>query len=299
VVAEAFSRLCKTVQDDPARTGVRFWRDARLTLIGVEDDQANEVTKQVSQLAGMAANVHVVPFIDDPQDIAEIFLSRGINLGIVPSLRESFSLVALEFIGHGIPIILSERTGVYQWLYDLYAGEALGCISHFAPIGSPDPKIVNPKDVSTIFGLIEKAAIDLEHKIRNANLLRRRLSIHSWDETALQFGTVVDFQRRGVSEKVEQSVTQLAMLQAQFSSKISARISEARVKEILINLERYCSTGRYKSAESELEHLRQIGVRQCSTREIKLYEIQLETRLGDYVKALKSINEWSRLYKKT
>ena len=292
VVAEAFSRLCKTISD-PARSGMRFWRDARLTLVGVEDDHANDVTTYVSQQAGMAANVHVVPFVDDPEDITDIFLSRGINMGIVPSLRESFGLVALEFIGHGIPLILSERTGVFQWLYDLYAGEALGCLSHFAPVGSPDPNAPNPQDVAAIFGLIEKSAIDLEHKVRNASFLRRRLSVHSWEETALQFGTVVGLQRQRGSLEIEQGAMQLAMFQAQFTAKVSDRIAEARAKEIVAKLDKYISTGRYKSAEIELDQLKKLEMRNVSLREIKLYEIQLETRLGLYLKALKSIDEWS------
>lgn len=295
-VVDAFIRLIRAAREDPIRTSARFWRDARLTLIGVEDAQANTIKTHINNETGIAANVHAVPFIDDHGDIKDLFQSRGVNIGIVPSLRESFGLVALEFIGHGIPLILSERTGAYEWLHNVYAGEALGCIGHYAPLGSANPATANTTDVNALLGLVERACADLPLKLRNANLLRRRLAVHSWSETALQFGTVLGLDRADEqSQEVERGVTQLAMLQAQFNAKVSVGIAAARAKEIMANLDKFVSAGRYRSAEVELEYLKRIGSRTVTPRQIKQYEIQLETRLGSYLLAIKSINEWSRL----
>ena len=293
VVCDAFGRLIKTSRTNGWLNG-RFVRDARLILVGVETGIAEGIKKRISDLAGFATNVQTLQFIDDPDELLELFRTHGTNVGIVPSLRESFGLVALEFMGHGIPLILSDRTGAFRWLSESYGGEAVGCLTPVQIDGSPDPGRPHPDDVERLFNALNTVGVHIRDKVRDADSLRRRLVVHPWDDTALQFGKTIGLKDGLPSQEIKDQTVAIAMLQARFEAKVTTSIEIARRNEIVSRLDKFVSTGRYHSAQIALNELMR-GVKGSVTRDVKLYEIEMETRLGNYLKALRAIDETSRL----
>lgn len=126
LVAHSFTQLTQKNANSPRPN--RRWRDAALILIGTERSKTNDVQAAIREEAEFPINLQVYPYTDTPDEVEEIIKSTQANIGLVPSFYESYGLAASEFIGFGIPLILSDRTGIYDWLREAYGGSAIGCL---------------------------------------------------------------------------------------------------------------------------------------------------------------------------
>jgi hypothetical protein len=155
-----------------------------MTIFGVEDSRAirGDFEKLARDEAGRV--VTVIPSGFAPTDQIADQLRRS-NLVIMPSLHEGFGLIGWEAIGLGVPLILSEGTGLYSFIRETLGGAGEGCVHSVDFRGGGDPA-----DVEELAKAILDVAVDIPHARRDAQSLRRQLTTRwgcTWPNTAKQF----------------------------------------------------------------------------------------------------------------
>ena len=291
-----FARLLERVNKDKVLRKNSFWRDARLTLVGVPQEQSARIKAEVQAAVGAPVNLHTFDYVDSPVEAHQLLDSRNVNLGIFPSLRESFGLVAAEFMGLGIPIIISERTGVFRWLEETFGGEALGCITRFSGRGSIESGKPHPDDLDQMCDLMFEVGHNLDSKVRDASTLQKKVSPHDWRSTARQIVLDLGIREESKVEVVEQWTQQAAQLQMSFGSRVSKTIAEVRVKELVKEAESAISLARYRLAEEKLNSLRTAGVHFDSSKTLQCIQAEVFLRSGLYQQALAIVEKASGLY---
>lgn len=97
-----------------------FLKQTKITLFGAENDEESiKKMKEIKEDLDKETNIHFMDF-----EILKYELNRekyfqsikSKSLGLMLSLSEGFGLVGLEMISLGIPLIISENTGLYQFL---------------------------------------------------------------------------------------------------------------------------------------------------------------------------------------
>lgn len=293
LVAHSFTQLTQKNANSPRPN--RRWRDAALILIGTERSKTNDVQAAIREEAEFPINLQVYPYTDTPDEVEEIIKSTQANIGLVPSFYESYGLAASEFIGFGIPLILSDRTGIYDWLREAYGGSAIGCLHTLrttGPLASGEP---NRNDVATLVNAIEQVGDDLESRIKDATRLRALLKHHTWEQAAMQLGSAVGLARIPQSDRIELSANTLSVFLSEFSQKINARTQATRENELVDLLRAHLEKGRYQSARAAVDELRGLGSRLLEKKDVKCLLADLEVRSGYYIAAIQIISENSAL----
>ena len=180
-VAEAVKRA------QLARSG-RITEDTLIKFIGTDpnDPYAGRIKSAIEKRAGLPVAVSVLPFLS-ASDLGKHI--RGANLSLMLSWHEGFGLAAWESIGAGIPLILSQRSGVYLLLDDL-GGSARGCVKSIKVLGSSDPtEPFQQSDLEAAAAAVLDITRDIKGAIRDANSLRNRLLEvgYTWDAAARNF----------------------------------------------------------------------------------------------------------------
>lgn len=293
LVIDCFARIAQQNATQP-RTN-RRWRDASLILIGAEQSKTTEIQDAVREKANFPIALQLYPYTDTPEEIEDIVRTSQVNIGVVPSFYESYGLVASEFIGFGIPLILSDRTGIYDWLREAHGGSAIGCLHALrttGPLASGEP---NENDIHALVTAIEQVGDDLESRIKDAGRLRELLKPHTWEQAAMQLGSAVGLTRFTHSERIESSANTLSVFMSEFSHKINARAQATREDELIGLLRTHLIKGRYQSARAAVDELRGLGSRRLAEKHVKRLLADLETRTGNYSTAIQIISENSGL----
>lgn len=290
-----FARMMAKVYSDNNLRRNKFWRDARLTLVGVPNEQGIKRKSEIQALVGAAINVQTHDYVDSPIEALQLLDDRNVNIGVFPSLRESFGLVASEFIGLGIPTIISERTGIYRWLEETFGGEALGCITRFSGRGPIESGKPHEEDINQMSELLFEVSHNLQMKVRDAAALQKKVSPHDWRSTARQIALDLGLTEETTVEAVEQWSQQAAELQLSFGSRVSRTIAEVRIKELVREAESAVSLARYRLAESRLSDLRLVGVQIDGNKQLQRVQADIFLRSGHYQRAIAIVEKTSRL----
>jgi len=105
------------------------------------------------------------------------------------SWHEGFGLAAWESIGAGIPLILSQNSGVYELLND-HGGMARGCVKSIEVLGSSSgAEPFQECDLQAATTAVLDIARDIKAAIRDADNLRNFLKEvgYTWESAALKF----------------------------------------------------------------------------------------------------------------
>lgn len=289
LVIDCFAKIAQRNATEP-RTN-RRWRDASLILIGAEQSRIAELQTAIREKAAFPVSLQLYPYTDTPDEIEDIIRTLQANIGVVPSFYESYGLVASEFIGFGIPLILSDRTGIYDWLREAHGGPAIGCLHSLRTAGPLADGNPNQADIGTLMTAIEQVGDELESRIKDAGHLRALLKPHTWEQAAMQLGSAVGLTRFTHSERIESSANTLSVFMSEFSHKINARAQEKRENELVGLLQSHLIKGRYQSARTAVDELRGLGSRSLSDKLVKRLLADLETRTGNYSTAIQIISE--------
>jgi len=286
LVVDAYAQI----MSDATRRKARAWRDSRLVLIGAPKDELAEITSSIRSKIHAPANLQVYPFYDSPHDVEQVMKSCGINVGVVPSLYESFGLTAAEFIGANIPLILSNRTGIFDWLEGNYGGTAVGCLTQLQTDGTAPDGTAAPSDVANLAQALIHVGDTLDSRIKDASRLKRLLSLHTWEQIAMQVGAIVELGQAYIPETVDLSAMNLARFLSEFEGKVQEKIVTRREHELTRSLSESLDLGRYKSAREAQTRLLELRPKMAAAGEARRLFADLELRTGNYAEAIKYID---------
>ena len=96
--------------------------DCRLVFVGAADGEQQEVAKRLLDCGILRRQLTVRTFYESRLELADLFLQA--DLAIMPSRTEGFGLGALEALSAGLPILVSDNSGLGEVLSDLPNGSS-------------------------------------------------------------------------------------------------------------------------------------------------------------------------------
>ncbi|MBN2441845.1 MAG: TIR domain-containing protein, partial [Spirochaetales bacterium] len=103
------------------------------------------------------------------------------------SLHEGFGLVGWEAIAGEVPLILTENSGLFQFLKNK-GNEYIALCKHFRIKGSMTNKYPFAReDLDNVVNYLEKILLNVEEAKRDAQKLKEKLNPYTWEKTARDF----------------------------------------------------------------------------------------------------------------
>lgn len=171
LAAKAFATLAGSEE--------RF-HDSRISLIGCDEKQREELIMLGSQYAGRRITINPYEFMDRKTLIKQM---AGHHICIMPSLKEGFGLTGWEAISLGVPVIISKASGLYEFLTD---PEYIGYITAVDIKGGAENE---GKDIEVLKKAIQKICNNYKEYKEKALNLRKKLINDGvvWSNTAKRF----------------------------------------------------------------------------------------------------------------
>jgi len=161
-----------------------------IDVIGLERHNA-EVFRDIQELARSYARGGMWPlprlsvYTEDRTELRRIL--RNAHAAIMPSWHEGFGLVGWEAVAAGVPLLLSQSTGLFQLIQE-HGTIHTDDVASFRIAGQvptqQEPEPFTPLDVQEVAGQIVKVASAHEDWKARALRLRATLSSYSWKHTA-------------------------------------------------------------------------------------------------------------------
>ena len=167
--------------------------DAQLKVVGYENCNSDSLKEEVKRLqsgaeeiAGRLCNIVPIPYQADRTALGELISEASVAMML--SFHEGFGLVGYEAIAAGIPLILSENSGLYNFLQSKHLH------SMVYPVkikGATNSKGYSEDDLNTVARALREIKKDEEEFKKNALELRRILrnqeNEYSWHSIAKRF----------------------------------------------------------------------------------------------------------------
>ena len=103
----------------------------KLTFVGATSGEEEQVAKMLLQQGIDPSQLKVRSFNESREQLAELFCE--VDLAIMPSRTEGFGLAALEALSAGLPVLVSENSGLGKALKKVLYGSS--CV-----VESEDPR---------------------------------------------------------------------------------------------------------------------------------------------------------------
>jgi len=148
------------------------------------DDLHEQTEVALQQFAAKYANkayttIHALPYTQDRSKLYDDL--RSASVALMPSWHEGFGLVAWEAIAAGVPLILSENSGVYELLKEAHPGFENGFVRSIMVGGSIEEPYFNDDDLETVVDAINGIARQPENaRKRAATLLAMLKPVYTW-----------------------------------------------------------------------------------------------------------------------
>jgi len=165
-----------------------FPHGSTIILFGAPEDEVKELNKSLSEIAFKHANrlvnVIVVPFTTDQETITDYLRSSWVCLML--SLHEGFGLAGWEAIAAEVPLIVSENSGLYQFI-DRKVGNP-GSRGALWPVdikGNIGKEHFSDEDVDNVANQLAAISLSIKNARKGSKYLKSELSC-TWETTALQ-----------------------------------------------------------------------------------------------------------------
>lgn len=165
-----------------------FPHDPTIILFGANEDEVKELNKSLSELALKHAkrlvNVLVVPFTTNQETITKHLRSSWVCLML--SLHEGFGLAGWEAIAAEVPLIVSENSGLYQYVNQKIGNP--GSRGSLWPVdikGSMGEEHYSDEDVDNVANQLASISLTIKNARKSSKYLKNELSC-TWETTALQ-----------------------------------------------------------------------------------------------------------------
>ncbi len=185
--------------------GLRGENEPRLIMRGIELEKAlsadsigaeAELKELAQQHAGRVISLQTLPFTQNRQELFDEL--KGASVCLMPSWHEGFGLVAWEAIAAGVPLILSKKSGAYQFLKTLRKENLVHAIDVKGHNASP---FFADSDKEDLANLLINIAKDHSSARAGALILREALqNDYHWRACADTFVAALDWHAPTVSE---------------------------------------------------------------------------------------------------
>lgn len=153
-----------------------------LPVDGVERNKENNIIKKLSQKYNKNwINILTFPFIHDRKALYDSLSEKHVCLML--SRHEGFGLTGWEAIAAGVPLIISTNSGLFRFLRDHQ-------LDQYVLLYTPLPEGTNKRNNSerkNISHLIKFISENIESCLKQAEILRNKLSRYTWEWTAKEF----------------------------------------------------------------------------------------------------------------
>ncbi len=167
--------------------GPTIGHDPNMTVIGLASQEYDEVATDLASIAYRHAG-RVIPInaLDYSTDRNRVLgLVAGHSASLMLSLHEGFGLTGWEAIGAGVPLVVTENSGLYELIDEHLGGRGTGCLFPIDVKGSPDPDEVVAEDLAAVAGALGEIAFDVGKARRDARYLRSELrKLFNWNRAA-------------------------------------------------------------------------------------------------------------------
>lgn len=192
------SALCSADKEDAYPECLR--KNPRMYLYGISESGGEEeryLKLHAQKIAGKAINLISLPFTSDRQELFKE-LSKA-SVALMLSWHEGFGLTGWEAISAEVPLIISENSGLYEFIEETLHGAGVGCLYSVRIKGDfGDDDNLNYKDdtLTEVKDLILKCANKIERARKNAKLLKEQLieKGYTWDYTARSFAEALNLE---------------------------------------------------------------------------------------------------------
>jgi glycosyltransferase involved in cell wall biosynthesis len=171
--------------------GVDFEGRLEDASLSAQPDPENELKQFAEKYAQAVVNLHTLPYTEDRQQLYSE-LSRA-SVALMPSWHEGFGLVAWEAIAAGVPLILSEQSGVYRLLDEEYAGAGTGSVYSLDILGAESYPFFREEDLQSTVAALKKIADNPGKARKQASILRNMLGDRTWAACAEQVVKAFDW----------------------------------------------------------------------------------------------------------
>lgn len=161
--------------------------DPDFTIYGLNNDEneqdISKIRDMASNLAGRIINIKGYGYSDSRDELWSILRYQSVCM--MPSLHEGFGLAGWEAISAGVPLIISENSG----LYELLCQKKLYLKVSSVNICGDNHKNADSKDIKKIAELLKRIRRNIEAYKKNAEELRNALISfgYTWENAVLTF----------------------------------------------------------------------------------------------------------------
>lgn len=149
-----------------------------------------ELKRFAAQHADRTINLHALPFTTDRNRLFDEL--RRASVAMMPSWHEGFGLVAWEAIAAGVPLIVSNKSGVHRLLQEWEDGLYQQLVQTIDVRGSVDQPYYHAKDLEALTAAIIQVAKDPQDAQKKAARLRETLaSTFTWHRCALDLAVAL------------------------------------------------------------------------------------------------------------
>ncbi len=161
--------------------------DARITVVGLSADSADEEHKALLELASRRASravpVNAFPYSEDRESLLDELRRHSVCLML--SLHEGFGLTGWEAIAAEVPLIVSKNSGLFETIENLLGGQGLGCIEAVEIRGRIGYEPFQEADHDAVLDALLRVAKNPAGAKRNAATLKSLLSgFCTWENAA-------------------------------------------------------------------------------------------------------------------
>ncbi len=247
--------------------------DPMLTVVGYDisdphslEDEVNRLQIISSDLAGRLCNVVPMPFVSNRKDLEELITNASVVMML--SFHEGFGLVGLEAIAAGVPLIISENTGLYQFLVEQKLNDF---VYHLEIKGSTNEEGYCQEDLEGVSQALRTIRNKESYYKERALYLRNALSNHTWIDAAKGFIDVIrnQYSDEDDNHEIFFRPEQLTRLQSAIANRSYSSITHEVIKN---NKKIYYVTGKCALASIYMMLLKNF-----TDYAIRIYDINSET----------------------
>lgn len=187
----AFAHAHKLACNEKMPEGL--YKQPKLTLRGVDfeaevkanpnADPEKELKAFAEKYAERAINLHALPYTHNREELYDN-ISRS-SVVLMPSWHEGFGLTAWEAIAAGVPLIVSEQSGVYRLLDEGFSGTGTGCVYPIDIHGSIDEPYFQDDDLRNVADALKQVANQPDKARQKAvNLRSLLIDRYTWSACA-------------------------------------------------------------------------------------------------------------------
>jgi len=185
LAADAFGNLVRKTPDP---------RGFALTVLGVSHEelitQFNDLQATVSKKAGRLVNVLPRPYQENRQKVLDTLAEHDALLML--SYTEGFGLAGWEAIGAGVPLIVSEDSGVFETVTRLAGGMGTGCLHGIDVRASATEPYYRARDLEDVTDALLDITAHKAQAKENAAYLKALIGDRcTWENTAAEFCTAL------------------------------------------------------------------------------------------------------------